>query len=148
MAYYADIYVIKKNRSKKDGLKFLNYFLPNRKESSDEYLIPQFSKKTIQTFHRAEDLMDFLELHKNYAQAIYWSNSDNKNPNAHGMLFYTEDGCMIFGISRDMNEIKSNRKPEKCLEEMQEFLETNIGYITYETPPEDTYEEFLSKIKK
>ena len=73
---------------------------------------------------------------------------DKESPNAHGMLFYTEDGYMIYGVSRDTYEVETNRKPERCLEEMQEFLETNIGYITHECPPESTHEEFLNRTQK
>lgn len=146
MSYYADIYVIKKDRSKRNGLEFLDRFLPNRKESTDEYLIPQFSEKPIKVFEKAEKLMEFLELETSYTQAIYWSNLESESPNAHGMLFYTKDGCIIYGISRDANEIEAYRTAETCLKEMQVFLQTDKGYITYECPPEDTYEEFLTKV--
>jgi hypothetical protein len=40
MSGFADIYVIKKNRSKKLAIQFLDYFLPQREESSNEYLFP------------------------------------------------------------------------------------------------------------
>jgi len=148
MPHYADIYVIKKTRSKKLGLEFLNHFLPFRKESTGEYLIPQYSNNPINEFDNALSVMEFLEFNENYTQSIYWRNLEEESPNAHGMIFYTEDGYMIFGISRDSDEVLTNRKAEACLSSMKEFFGTKQGYITHECPPEDTYEEFLKKVKK
>jgi len=58
------------------------------------------------------------------------------------MLFYTCDEATIFGISRN---IRNNSEAE-CLKLMKEYLNSEIGYITYEEPPYNIYEEVLKKI--
>lgn len=145
MGYLADIYVIIKSRSKKMGIDFLNHFLPLREESTDEYLIPQYSDDPIQKFDNADDLMNYLESNPEYSQSIYWRNKDDKSLNVHGMIFYTKDGNMIFGISRnsDMSGKLNTGNEDECLKEMKEYFKTEIGYIHYENPPADSYDEFI-----
>ena len=59
--FYADIYLVKNSRSKDLVISFLNHFLPQREESADEYLIPQYSDKPKFEFSELDELMDFLE---------------------------------------------------------------------------------------
>lgn len=138
MGFFADIYVIKKSRSKKLGEDFLNHFLPNREESAFEYEIPQYSDDPKILFNKAYDLMEYLEKNISDNHTIYWRNLDSNNTNRHGMIFYTTDGYMIFGISVDVDP----ENEAECLSEMKDFLQSDGGYITYECPPETTFEEF------
>lgn len=148
MGYLADIYVIKKSRSKKLGIDFLNHFLPLREESAEEYLIPQYSDYPICEFDNAEDLMIFLESNPEYSQSIYWRNKYKNSLNKHGMIFYTKDGYMIFGISRDadMSGNLSTKNEDECLLEMMKYFETKNGYIDYETLPVNSYVEFIEVV--
>lgn len=147
IGYLSDIYVIKKSRSKDLGINFLNHFLPNRKEKSDCYEVPQYVLDVTEiTFDNTEDLMTYLEENTSEPYHIYWSAIDG-NVNRHGMLFYTIDECIIFGISRDSDGVDQTSETE-CLKLMQEFLDTDAGYITYECTPESTYEEFMQLVKK
>lgn len=41
--------------------------------------------------------------------------------------------------------LKTNNE-DKCLIEMKQFLKSDLGYITYECPPEDTYEDFVKVV--
>jgi hypothetical protein len=150
MGYLADIYVIKKTRSKKLADQFLNHFLPNREQSAKDYLIPEYSDKPTHQFNNAYDLMSFLELNKNYSNRIYWRNKDDENSNKHGMIFYNEDGSMIFGISRnaDMSGNLNTDNEDQCLTEMKKYFDTNLGYIHYENPPVDSYKEFVEIVNK
>lgn len=150
MGYLADIYLIQKSRSKSKGIDFLDAFLPSREESSDEYLIPQYSDTPIEAFDNADDLMTYLESNPEYSQSIYWRNTDENNPNKHGMIFYTEDGNMIFGISRisDMSEESNTDNEDACLQEMKEFFNSEIGYIHYESPPVNSYVEFIEIVNR
>ena len=149
MGYLADIYVIKKTRSKKLANDFLNHFLPNRTESADEYLIPEYSDNPTHEFDNAEELMSFLEKNQNYPNRIYWRNTDVESLNKHGMIFYNEDGTMIFGISRnaDMSGNLNTENEDQCLTEMKKYFETNLGYIHYENPPANSYQEFVDIVK-
>lgn len=150
MGYLADIYVIKESRSKQMGIDFLNYFIPFREQSADEYLIPQYSDVPILEFDNADDLMTYLESNPYHSQSIYWRNRDETNPNKHGMIFYTEDGNMIFGISRnaDMSDSLNTENEEECLREMKEYFNTEMGYIHYENPPVNTLIEFIEIVNK
>ena len=148
MGYYADIYVIHKNATKKQILEFLDYFVPNRKESQDGYWIPEYSGNPIYEFDNANDLMDFMEMNSNFSNRIYWRNLDENSLNKHIMIFYNEDGSVVFGISRESDSginLKTNNE-DKCLIEMKQFLKSDLGYITYECPPEDTYEDFVKVV--
>lgn len=144
MGYLADIYVIKESRSSKLGIDFLNHFLPQREESADEYLIPQYSDDPIQEFDNAMDVMIFMESNPDYSQSLYWRNLDDNSLNIHGMIFYTEDGNMIFGISRnaDMSGNLNTENEDKCLQEMKKYFNAELGYIHYENPPANTLAEF------
>ena len=149
MGYLADIYVIKKSRSRKIGIDFLNTFLPNRQESADEYFIPQYSENPIHKFDNVGKLMIFLESNREYAQNIYWESTVDENLNKHAMIFYTKDGCMIFGISQnaETNGEFNTKTIDTCLLKMKEFLKTNIGYIDYENPPANTYKKFVELVE-
>lgn len=150
MGYLADIYVIQKSRSRKLGIDFLNHFLPLREESADEYQIPQYSDVSTHEFDNADDLMIYLESNPKYTQSIYWRNKDPESLNKHGMIFYTRDGYMIFGISRnaDMSGNLNTANEDKCLRSMKEYFKTEMGYIDYENPPTETYTEFVEIVNK
>jgi hypothetical protein len=150
MSYYADIYIFKESRSKNLIEDFLNHFLPLRKESADEYLIPQYADNPVYEFKKADEIMAFLESNKEYSQSIYWRNEDEKNRNKHGMVFYTHDGFLIFGISRnaDMSGNLKTDNEDDCLKQMKEFFKTEIGYIDYENPPTNSKTEFIEILEK
>ena len=150
MGQFADIYIAVKTRYKQKGIDFLNHFLPQREESADEYEFPQYSSKKEIEFDSVDDLMIYLETDKNAEYNLYWRSIDDSNPNKHGMLFYTKDEAIIFGISRDA-DIGGNLNTEnedECLKLMKEYFQTDIGYITYEDTPTDTYNEFIEKINE
>ncbi len=147
MGPLSDIYVIVKTRSKKLSIDFLNHFLPDRKETSDEYLIPQFSDSPISEFNNANTLMAFLESNPTFTQSIYWKNLDKESLNRFGMIFYTSDSCTIFGISQVHSGENNYKNEEDCLKEMKEFFKTEEGYIQFESPPEETYSEFMTFVK-
>lgn len=147
MGYYADIYVIKKTRSKHIALGFVNHFLPLRKESGRTGELLENEEESIKRRWSIERLLSYLEGHRYVEYAIYWRNTDEHNLNRHGMLFYTSDGCMILGISRDSFGLDNTKNELACLKEMQQYLKTTDGYITYECPPEESYELFMEKVK-
>jgi hypothetical protein len=150
MGIYADIYVAVKTRSKSKALAFLDHFLPMREETANEYEYPQYSDSSSQMFDTVDQLMDFLEQSKKSKYNLYWHNIDSSKPNQHCMLFYTKDEALVFGISReaDIEDRTNTRNEEECLDLMLTFFQTDIGYITYEDLPADSFEEFLIEYKK
>lgn len=147
MSFYADIYIIKKTRSKQAGWHFLNHFLPFRENSAVEFEVPQYAEEPLMVFQVAEDLMDYLEKQPTVPYGLYWQNIDPTALNRHGMLFYTKDGYLIFGISRYAVSIEDTSNEEACLAEMKAYFKTKEGYITYECPPEDDYEHFMQVVQ-
>ncbi|WP_040252236.1 hypothetical protein [Psychroserpens mesophilus] len=149
MSYYADIYVFKETRSKNLVNDFLNHFIPLREESADEYQIPQYSDNPTREFKNANEIMTFLESNNEYSQSIYWKNTDENSRNKHGMVFYTNDGFLIFGISRnaDMSGNLLTDNEDDCLKQMKEFFKTEFGYIDYENPPVNSKTEFMKIVK-
>lgn len=150
MGQFADIYIALKTRSKQKGIDFLNHFLPQREESADGYEFPQYSNKSEIEFDSVDELMNQLETEKNSEYNLYWRNTDESNPNKHGMLFYTKDEAIIFGISRDADIFGhlNTKNEDECLILMKEYFQTKIGYITYEDTPTDTYNEFVEKVNE
>jgi hypothetical protein len=144
MGYFADCYVIINSRSKKLVNHFLDHFLPEREERTREYQVPQYADHPDISFDNVSDLMAFLEVNPSSYQAIYWGNKSKEHPNQYGMTFYTKDGYLIFGISRDVAGDSSDTQAEdECLQELKHFFETDEGYITYEKHPPDNYDEFI-----
>ncbi|WP_299126051.1 hypothetical protein [uncultured Tenacibaculum sp.] len=66
------------------------------------------------------------------------------------MIFYTKDGNMIFGISRnaDMSGNLITYNEDECLKQMKEFFKSEMGYIHYENPPADSYTKFVEIVKE
>ncbi|WP_346883127.1 hypothetical protein [uncultured Algibacter sp.] len=66
------------------------------------------------------------------------------------MIFYTEEGTMIFGISRnvDMNGNLNAENEDLCLTEMKKYFDTNLGYIHYENPTAKNYKEFVKIVNE
>ena len=143
MGYLADCYVIKETRSKEEAIKFLDKFLPTREESQQVYELPKFGPTTEMEFESVDDLMDHLEQHPSTPYSIYWRNLDNKSLNRNGMLFYTKDGHLIFGISTD----SAYNNEDECLNGLKQYFQTDLGYITYESTPAESFEEFQKIVK-
>ena len=142
MGYYADIYVGLRTRSKEKAIAFLDHFLPERGVSGVGCPFPVREDQSELIDTDVNDLMMRLEREKNVNYSLYWHSIDKQNPNRNGMLFYTNDGAIIFGISRDVLGNTSTSHEDECLDAMKEYLKTDIGYITYESPPPDSYTEF------
>lgn len=139
----SDIYVIKKTRSKSAGIRFLNEFIPSREYSGITCELG-LSNHSRENQLDISTLMDSLEADQEKVQSLYWRCLDRQSDVSHGMIFYIENGYMIFGLSRyAANEVdESDIEEQKCLGRMKRFIGSEIGYITFECPPEDVYENF------
>lgn len=122
---------------------FLNEFLPERKEAADDYLVPEYSDNPSHEFQSAPDLIEFLCDNKKETYAIYWNSKRDEDP-SNAMVFFTEDGGMIFGLSCDADGGNS----KTYLQKMKNFLKSELGYIAFEEPPPGTKAEFLDYAEK
>jgi hypothetical protein len=144
MPEYSDIYVISDKRDKNTIDLFLEHFLPKREESADEYEVPQYSENPEVVFNSAFELIDYCAKNKNIEHSIYWRALENRKPE-HGMVFFLEDGYVIYGLSTDAID---QPYAKGLLEEMKTLFGTNLGYIGHEASPDVTnLTEFKEQIE-
>lgn len=147
MPQYIDSYFLVESRNSASIKNFINAFLPLSKLSTDDYPVPWFSKSPSIIFKEVEELIDYLEQNVNLEYSIYWENLDIKSIIQYFMVFYTDDGKMIFGVSvvgnnpQEMNSIILFKKIKK-------FLNSNICCMTVEEVPPTNSKEFLEFSKK
>ena len=138
MSGYYDVYVLSDRRSKEAVDRFLNHFVPQRKESTDEYLVPMYSTFPTSSFDTAEDLLAYIYENPNEPHSIYWASENTEGP-SFAMVFPTTDGRIVYGLS-------VLRSEQKYLEELKRHLNSSKGYIDFESsPPADTadFERFV-----
>jgi hypothetical protein len=144
--YYADCYVLCENRDEKFINEFLNYFIPEREESSDEYEYPQYDTNSEFGFESVEKLITYLIINNKSEYSIYWRNK-KKDKLRGAMLFFTHDGKLIIGLYCDT--LKNDSKIEDdYLAQLKGFSKSKFGYITYEQVPEMDTGKFLKMVKK
>jgi hypothetical protein len=143
MPEYSDIYVISEKRDSETVTKFLNHFLPEREESADEYEIPQYSDSPELILTKANELVEYCCNNKSTEHAIYWRGLNQRKPE-HGMIFYLQDGNVIYGLSTDASDSKF---ANELLLNLKEHVGTNLGYIGHEASPDvDDLNEFKQQI--
>lgn len=141
--YFADCYILSSQKSKSYILDFLNYFIPNREESADEYEVPQYGNKTDLVFSSSMELIDFLVEKHQEPYTIYWKNTD-KSDLIGSMCFFTTDGNIILGISTETKfpnteiEVKifkqsrityQVRKDTSLMKNLPQLIQMNLGKI-------------------
>lgn len=144
---YADCYVLTDKRNKETITYFLEEFIPHRKETIDEYEIPQFSPNPKIAFTKAEELIDYAIANKGIEQSVYWNNTIENDKLRSAMCFFTKDGYLILGISCITNNPNTSIE-DYYLAKLKKYLQTDIGYIDYENPPPDNKEKFINLIQK
>jgi hypothetical protein len=144
--YFADCYVLSKNRTIDFINDFLDTFLPNRQESADEYEVPQYSDNPTEIFDNATDALKFLVDNPNFEHAIYWNNPDKSD--LRGVeLFFTNDGFVVIGIYCETMYPNTDIE-DRFYKQLTEFSGSEIGYITYEDTPPFNSQEFIDKARK
>ena len=144
MPEYSDIYIITGKRDSVTVEDFLQHFLPQREESADEYEIPQYSNNPEKVFNKAYELMKHCERNRKVEYSIYWRARGGVKPE-HGMVFYLEDGNVIYGLSTDAEDQAYARR---LLQEMKSYFNASHGYIGHEASPNvGSYTEFLKQVE-
>ena len=142
---FADCYVLTNKRTKDFIISFLDKYLPNRQEYTDIYEVPQFSEQPTVVFKTADELIEYLEHHKNEVHAIYWYNK--KEEILRGtMCLFTSDGQVILGIFSE-SLYPDTSIEDRYFKDLQEFCGSTTGLIEYETPAAKDTEEFLRRVK-
>ena len=143
--YFADCYVISANRTKTFISIFLTHLFQTAKKVRRVMSSLNMEKDTQQIFNSAEDIIDFLIEKPTEEYSIYWRNIEISDLR-HIMCFFTNDGNVIFGISTE-TKYSNTEIEDAVFKRMQDFLGSNEGYITYESPPPRNRSEFLELVK-
>ncbi len=134
MPGYHDVHVLAPERSAAVANRFLAAFAPNREETTAEYAFPRYSAEPSIVFETAAEAIRYCIERPEEAQSLYFSNRNGKP--AWVMLFFTTDAALILGVSVESSE------EDVALAELQCHAGSEIGYITFESPPADTAAEF------
>ncbi|VUD46198.1 hypothetical protein TDB9533_00775 [Thalassocella blandensis] len=110
--------MISKKRDKETLFKFLERFIPIREESSDEYLIPQYSEHPKHVFTEADKVIDWCVANAHAEYCIYWRNASGGKPE-HANVFYLKDGYVIYGLATDASYAEYG---QELLQKVLEFL--------------------------
>ncbi len=145
MPLYSDIYVISEKRDRKSVEDLLNEFLPQLDETADEYEFPQYSDSAEIVFSSVDDALEKCISEQDIDYRIYWR-ALNDEKLEHAMLFFLADGYVIYGLST--NDAYPKYASELLLR-LQTFLESNLGYIGHEAPPDaENLEQFKREINE
>lgn len=129
------------------GTEFLDTFLPSRKEVAVDYPVPMYANNTpSMVYSSASELMRYLEHDTAEEYLIYWTNSDHSSSYKHGMIFYTDDKAMIFGLSLSGDAPDSEEAITQYLN-IKRLLSSNVGCITVEEVPPVNSVEFMNFCK-
>lgn len=147
MSQYIDSYYLIENRKKSLIEKFINKYLLDYKESSEDYPIPLYSDIPDKTFLNLKDILDYLEENVKCEYSIYLENIAKNTIIKHFMVFFTDDSKMIFGISINGKE-PNDTISINLFKELSVFLNSEIGCITVEEVPPANSNEFIEFCKK
>ena len=138
MPEYADIYVLGRKRCPDAIIGFLDHFLPSRRESADEYEVPQYSKAPHTVFNTADNLIAFCCQNPKEPHTSYWQ---SEAEDEHAEVFFLKDGGLIFGISTPAD---NHSKVDAVSNELVRFFDTDEVIVTYEDLPPASVHDFHS----
>ncbi len=138
-----DLYVLTSERSTAVAKQFINNWLVDFNESASEYEFPQYSVKPTVIFSSVVELIEKLIANPNEPHSIYWSNPKQETLRS-GMLFFTNDGAMIAGVTLAEDDVL---EIAHYLQELGKTVGGQFGYTTFEEPPPETIGEFIDKVK-
>jgi len=133
MPPYFDLYVLARERSAAVANHFLDAFVPDRDQSAADYGFPKYASQLEVVLKSAAEAIQYCESHPVETQSIYFRNLGT-DP-AHAMLFFTSDGGLILGLS-------VLGRQDEWFGRLKEYARSEVGYITFESPPAATVAEF------
>lgn len=142
MPQYTDCYFLVENRERSIVESFIARFLPFNKQAAEDYPIPLYADNPKMIFKDLNDILLYLEKHTDLDYSIYWKNCDEKSLIKHFMVFYTDDGKIIFGIST-IGSDPAEKKVVLLFNQILDFLLSKVGCITVEEPPPFNSLEFI-----
>jgi hypothetical protein len=144
MTELADIYILTDHRSPDMIERFLNAYLPNRKEAAEDYIIPYLTSDNPKyIFNTAQEVISYCCNNLYEEHAIYWNNSSSDEQPHSAMVFFTQDRKLILGLSTYDEDLAV-----EYLNQLKDLSKTQVGYITIENPPSLNSKEFAKTAKQ
>jgi hypothetical protein len=137
MPPYDDVYVLAPARDRGVIDRFLSRFASTREESAADYVVPLHPDVPARVFHSAGELIAHCLANQQEPHQVYWRCPDGGDP-AHAMVFFTEDGGLILGLS-----VSEGAGP-RWLAQMHACAGSTVGCVLLEEPPPDTVAGFLA----
>lgn len=131
--YFADCYVLTDRRTESFIHEFLDHFVPEGRETADEYEVLQYADNPVENFKTAREAVKFLVENGSVKHSLYWANPV-KSELRGGEIFFTDDGHVIMGLHCE-TKFPDTDIEDKYFKEIKEFCESEEGYITYEDTP-------------
>ncbi len=143
MPPFIDCYVLVQGRSKGLVDKFLDHFLPHRRETASEYELPQYADSPRVVYKTADELLLAVEDQPAECHAIYWANTDPGRLRR-AIVAPTNDGATVYGLSIDDEDDDGRAMAAVCLEKMLALLgRTCPAFFAWEEVPPKSTEQFL-----
>ena len=143
MLEFTDIYVVSKKRDKETINSFFERFMPEAEPSADEFEFPQYSDDPEVVVGDARKALELCLSSTNIEYRLYWRNKAHSKP-AHAMLFFLEDGALIYGLSTETSNAKY---AEELFEKLKVVIKSNVGYLAWESAPDvSNYQEFEKEV--
>ncbi|WP_291725773.1 hypothetical protein [Bernardetia sp.] len=137
------IQVLVKNKSAKTIYDTLNKFLPNY-DVLDISVYSKFDNEDY-VFKSELEVIDYFISKQNIAQRFYWTKNENNLDNVMVGVNLTEDNMMVISLTID----GTLKKEAKYYSELQQFLNSEIGVISYFNPAEyKDGKDFIEKYSK
>jgi hypothetical protein len=132
------IYVLGVDRASAVVSAFLDHFLPIRARLDEDYPFPQFSRDPpLIVFSADTELISYLADKPKARYQLYWGQRSTDIEVAIAMLFYIEDGAVIFGLAVE------STKTEKWTNALVNFLGAEYFILGWEQPSPETAKEFI-----
>lgn len=113
--------------------RFLDTFVPQREQAAVEYEFPQYADKPQVVVKSAREAIEVCDAHSDAAHRFCFRNL-GEGP-AHAMLFFTEDGGLILGLS-------VVERVDEWFDRLKRHAGSEVGYVTFEAAPPATAAEF------
>jgi hypothetical protein len=131
-----EVYVLCSERSARMAKDLLAALAPHRESCSEDFPFLQFADTPEIVLTSAEEAIEWLDESPCAGYSLYWKNTLRTEP-WDFMLFYTEDGGLIVGITAyETNTVA-------WLERLAKLTGGEYGYVTGEDPPPATKVEFI-----
>jgi hypothetical protein len=138
----ADVYVLSARRSADAIDSFLAAFAPARELQGGEFPVPMFDDDSPLVFHSVEPLVEYCCAHPEVPYSLYWR-ALGEAEIAFAMVFFLEDGQVIYGLSTPELQAKGIKR---LLDRLADHVGSNESLVLSEQPPPDTAIEFRRAI--